>query len=68
MDALFGLPRKKAAGCSYRGALHKDLFFHEHSFVDEFVAYSEQAKHSPSVRHFNAFMQNDIVHMHTALQ
>ena len=27
MDALFGLPRKKAAGESYRDALHGQLFF-----------------------------------------
>lgn len=50
MDALFGLPRKKSAGCSYRGALHKDLFFCEQSAVDEFVACSEKTKHVPSVR------------------
>ena len=49
MDALFGLPRKKAAGCSHRGALHEDLFFFDQSAVDEYVASSKQAKHVTSV-------------------
>ena len=38
MDALFGLPRKKSAGSSYRGALHGDLFFGSQAEVDEHVA------------------------------
>lgn len=50
MDALFGLPRKKSAGSSYRGALHGALFFCDQSSVDEFVAGSEKTKHVPSVR------------------
>ena len=29
MDALFGLPRKKSAGESYRSSLHGELFFIE---------------------------------------
>ena len=49
MDALFGLPRKKAAGCSHRDALHKDLFFCEQSAVDEYVASSKQVKNVQSV-------------------
>ena len=38
MDALFGLPRKKSAGSSYRDALHGDLFFGSQAEVDEHVA------------------------------
>ena len=38
MDALFGLPRKKSAGSSYRDALHGDLFFGNQAAVDEHVA------------------------------
>ena len=51
MDALFGLPRKRSAGCSFRGALNGELFFCDQSAVDEFVAFSEQTKQVPSVRH-----------------
>ena len=36
MDALFGLPRKKSAGTSYREPLLKDVFFIDQSLVDEF--------------------------------
>lgn len=38
MDALFGLPRKKSAGISYRDAIHGHYFFNEQAMVDEFVA------------------------------
>ena len=38
MDALFGLPRKRAAGVSYRPAVQANLFFLEQSCVDEHVA------------------------------
>ena len=37
MDALFGLPRKKSSGISYRDAIHGHYFFYEQSMVDEFV-------------------------------
>ena len=37
-DALFGLPRKKAAGNSFRPPLHGSLMFGDQSNVDEFVA------------------------------
>ena len=37
-DALFGLPRKKTAGTSFRPPLHGSLMFGEQSSVDEFVA------------------------------
>ena len=40
MDALFGLPRKKSAGQSFREARHGHLFFRQPSVVDEFVALS----------------------------
>lgn len=64
MDALFGLPRKKAAGCSHRGALHGDLFFCEQSPVDEFIACSEQRKHVPSVRllHYKNIWSDFVLH------
>ena len=39
-DALFGLPRKKAAGSSYRSPLHGALMFGDQNSVDEFVAMS----------------------------
>lgn len=41
MDALFGLPRKKAAGVSHRPAVQGHLFFVEQSCVDEHVAGSK---------------------------
>ena len=39
-DALFGLPRKKAAGSSFRSPLHGSLMFGDRNSVDEFVAMS----------------------------
>lgn len=38
MDALFGLPRKKSAGHSFRDALHGHLLFTDQRSVDEYVA------------------------------
>lgn len=43
-DALFGLPRKKSAGKSFRPPLDGDLFFGDLYAVDDFVAVSEHAK------------------------
>lgn len=37
MDALFGLPRKKSAGHSFREPLHGHLFFTDQHSVDEYV-------------------------------
>lgn len=37
MDAIFGLPRKKSSGTSYREPLHAGIFFEDQSKVDEFV-------------------------------
>ena len=37
MDALFGLPRKKSAGKSFRNPLHGHIFFGNQQSVDEFV-------------------------------
>lgn len=48
MDALFGLPRKKLAGVSHRGPLHKDLFFYEQLPVDQFVM--ENSKKAGSIQ------------------
>ena len=44
MDALFGLPRKKAAGVSYRPPVQGHLFFDEQSSVDEHVAGTQKLK------------------------
>lgn len=44
MDGLFGLPRKKSAGSSFRDAIHGHLFFGEQAVVDEYVA-SATVKH-----------------------
>jgi len=37
IDALFGLPRKKSAGSSYRSPLYGDLHYLDKSSVDQFV-------------------------------
>ncbi len=37
MDALFGLPRKKSAGTSYRDPLHGELFFFKQPPIDQYV-------------------------------
>ena len=44
MDALFGLPRKKAAGMSHREANHGHLFFGDQRSVDEYVSASAPIK------------------------
>lgn len=44
IDALFGLPRKKSAGVSYRDPLHGELFFCLQSEVDQFVADRENVR------------------------
>lgn len=49
MDALFGLPRKKSAGVSYRDPLHDNLFFYSQSDIDQFVADSKHSKSSSNV-------------------
>lgn len=38
MDALFGLPRKKSAGLSYRHPLYRDLHFLDQEVVDQYVS------------------------------
>ena len=49
MDALFGLPRKKSAGVSYRAPLLGNLFFGDQSSVDQFVSESQKTKSQSSV-------------------
>ena len=44
MDGLFGLPRKKSAGSSFRDAIHGHLFFGEQAVVDEYVASACEAR------------------------
>ena len=41
MDALFGLPRKKISGISYREALHRNIFFANQTSVDETKSMSD---------------------------
>lgn len=62
MDALFGLPRKKMAGVSYREPLHGDLLFCDQSQVDQFVADSETSKRSQSSKR-----EPDVSNMHTII-
>ena len=53
LDALFGLPRKKAAGKSHRDPLHGDVFFDSQSSVDEHVAtYRMPSQRAGNVRSF----------------
>jgi len=53
MDALFGLPRKKAAGKSFRDPLHESLFYGNQSAVDKYVAaHKTPAKQVPKVSHY----------------
>ena len=50
MDALFGLPRKKAAGKSQRDALHGHLFFGDQAAVDDHVvSYDTHRQQKPKV-------------------
>ena len=49
IDALFGLPRKKSAGRSFRESLHGHLFFSQQSLVDEYVQYYKMGKKSSKV-------------------
>ena len=44
IDAFFGLPRKEAAGVSYRPAVQGHLFFVEQSCVDEHVVGAKMQK------------------------
>lgn len=55
-DALFGLPRKKAAGSSHRDPLYGDLFFGCQSAVDNYVmAYEMSGQRMPNMcSHFLA--------------
>jgi len=50
MDALFGLPRKKSAGISFRDPLHGNLFFGDQAAVDEYVSsYRSTGQKMPKV-------------------
>ena len=44
LDALFGLPRKRAAGVSLRPPLHGNLFFCDQDAVDQYVAEKDEMK------------------------
>ncbi len=53
MDALFGLPRKKAAGKSFWNPLHESLFFGDQIAVDQYVAsHKAHQKQVPKVSHY----------------
>ena len=64
MDALFGLPRKKSAGRSYRDPLHSNLFFSDQSEIDQYVAEYDHSKPFSNVR-FQAIMFNLAVFFYT---
>ena len=49
MDALFGLPRKKSAGVSYKAPLLGSVFFEDQSLVDQFVAQNKKTKSMSTV-------------------
>lgn len=49
MDALFGLPRKKSAGRSFRDPLRGHLLFTEQHLVDEYVESYVMEKKPPKV-------------------
>ena len=72
MDALFGLPRKKAAGVSHRPAVQGHLFFVEQSCVDEHVAGSKRHTLMKNVRpcsyillHYTMYNVHVRVHIHS---
>ena len=50
MDALFGLPRKKSAGVSYKPSLLGSLFLGDQSIVDQFVTENKKTKSLSTVR------------------
>jgi hypothetical protein len=62
MDALFGLPRKKSAGVSYKEPLLGSLFFGDQSAVDQFVAESSKTKPKSSVS-FRCFVKYFTLHV-----
>ena len=55
LDALFGLPRKRAAGVSHRPALHGNLFFCNQESVDEFVTEENDMKQNFQVVTLHCF-------------
>ena len=60
VDALSGLPRKKAAGVSHREPLHGHLFFLDQSAIDEYVAASKvPQKHRDEVINELILMERD---------
>ena len=70
MDALFGLPRKKAAGQSVREPIHGHLFFGDQASVDEFVSASASAKQTKTpkvscVQTYNIICVIDCYCLHT---
>ena len=58
IDALFGLPGKKAAGQSVREPIHGHLFFGDQTSVDEFVSAATYAKQSKSTQVFCVYITN----------
>ena len=56
--ALFGLPRKKSAGVSYREPLLGSLFFGDQSTVDHFVAESSKTKPESRVSSFCVLLKH----------
>ncbi len=61
MDALFGLPRKKLAGVSFRSPLCGDLVFLDQTGVDEFVMDYSRPQHLNTVMSiFNSSRMHNI--------
>ena len=67
MDALFGLPRKKSAGISYKAPLLGNLFFGEQSSVDLFVAECNKSKSMSAVSFCSVYIHSH-VYGHLSLQ
>ena len=66
LDALFGLPRKKAAGKSFRDAIHGHLLFGNQSLVDEFVA-SVKSKHDKTSKVCTCILCEEDVSIHALI-
>ena len=44
MDAVFGLPRKRSAGLSYRDPVNGHLLFYDQAILDEYVSTYQTTK------------------------
>lgn len=68
MDAIFGLPRKLAAGKSVRAPLHGDVFFCDQSMVDEYVENASKRKStSASIKVFTVCIAKECLHIRNCI-